>query len=442
MAASTSNRPQDSGQEHPRLLIYSPGVFNSQTGTGVFLANLFKGWPKARLAIIHWDPTQPDTDVCERAYRLGPAEIDKQAPWSWFLAPTLAVGEGAKADGAVAASRYGWIKSLLGEEAPHRAILTPQLMRWIEDFKPQAVYTLLGTLPYMRLFDAIMQRFELPYAVHIMDDWPSVCYRKGVLGPFMRHEALHRLDRALARAKTRLVICDAMREAFTRRYGHAFTAYQNMLEAEAWQSQRKTDYRVGEEFHLLYAGSILVDSQFESLKDAVQAVVMLNKRGVRVRLAIHAPRAHAARYRSRLEILPHVSMGEPLGNEGIASSLAAADALLLPVNFDDATRRYVRYSMPAKIPAYLFSAAPVLAYGPGDVASIRYAREGGWAYVQSNRDIHALVEAIGLLIRDEGLRRRLGERAFATGVKNHDARVLRPAFHAQLCALTALASEK
>ncbi|MEK9132838.1 MAG: glycosyltransferase, partial [Patescibacteria group bacterium] len=106
---------------------------------------------------------------------------------------------------------------------------------------------------------------------------------------------------------------------------------------------------------------------------------------------------------------------ETMGSEELFSR---ADLVILPVNFDAHTVKYVKYSMPTKIPAYMFSGTPTLAYGPDSVASIQYAHD--WAYCVTHRNAKALRDAINLLINHEKLRRQLAESAQRLAIKNHD----------------------
>jgi len=74
--------------------------------------------------------------------------------------------------------------------------------------------------------------------------------------------------------------------------------------------------------------------------------------------------------------------------------------------------------MPTKIPAYMFSGTPTLAYGPDSVASIDYARD--WAYCVTKRDKKALCDAIKLLADYEQMRTKLAHTAQKLATMRHD----------------------
>jgi len=92
-------------------------------------------------------------------------------------------------------------------------------------------------------------------------------------------------------------------------------------------------------------------------------------------------------HRDRIAIDPSVTIEPPITEDDVFfARLAAADALLLPVNFDADSVRMIRYSMPTKVPAYLLSGTPTLVYGPAGVAQVDYALGRRWGHVVPRRD--------------------------------------------------------
>jgi glycosyltransferase involved in cell wall biosynthesis len=115
-------------------------------------------------------------------------------------------------------------------------------------------------------------------------------------------------------------------------------------------------------------------------------------------------------------------------------TLQAVDILVLPVNFDSYTVKYIRYSMPTKVPAYLTVGTPILAYGPAEVAQISYAKKAGWGMPVTKRDLGELKMALKRLATDSQLRQELSARARQMASIHHDARVVRKQFQEALVA--------
>lgn len=413
----------------PRLLFVTPAAFNKVTGGGVTFTNLFRGWPKDRLATVHCDGVPTSNEVCDRYYRLGPEEIGLA---SW-LRPFAGAEPGPVAGGQEAVTRGGprhWAKQkLFGDGAPRRGRFTRALADWVEAFRPDLLYTILGANPVMEIVAAIETRFRLPMAVHFMDDWPSTIYRGGLLSVLERRRMTMLVRRLVDNAEICLGIGDAMCDAFAARYGRPFEAFQNPVEMAERRIAGARPAAIPAT--MLYAGSIYGDAQAESLIRAADAVAGLAAAGVALRLDIHAPDFQLAAYRDRLT-RPAVRLLPPLADDAqFFARLAAADILLLPVNFDRRSVDFIRYSMPTKVPAYLASGTPILVFGPAGVAQVDYAIKAGWGRVVATPDGDSLVAAIRALLTDQALRAQLVAAA-ADALPAHDAAVVRPRFQQTL----------
>ncbi len=419
---------------HPRVLFLTPAAFNRTTGGGITFGNLFAGWPKDRLATAHNDPVPVTTETCERYYRLGPGEIRRWGPLEW-IAP--AAGGGSSGAPAGSKSSKGFLRAakslVFGEQLPDTGELSPALERWIAEFKPQVLYTILGSNAMMELADAVQKRFQLPLVIHMMDDWPETSYGGGALGFLARGRMQRLLGQLMRRAVLRLGICDAMCEAYAARYGGEFVPFQNAIDGARWAGAETRDAAAKKPAQLVYVGSILPFAQHDSLADCCQAVAQLGREGEAVRLSIYSPALYAAQYRERFTVAPNIELHDAItDDETFFRVITQADALLLPVNFDAGSVRYIRYSMPTKVPAYLFSGTPILAYGPAEVAQIRYAAERDWALAVTRRGAAPVAAGLRRLLQDTALRARLSQNARRTAFERHDAAQVRAQFQARL----------
>ena len=419
----------------PRVLFVTPAAFNRTTGGGITFGNLFAGWPKDRLATAHNDPVPTTTETCERYYRLGPAEIRRWGPLE-RIAPAVGAAQG-EGGGEAAAAKPAPLRlaksALFGAQLPDAGRLSPQLERWIAEFKPDLLYSILGTNAMMDLVLAAQRRFRLPAAVHIMDDWPATSYAGGLLGAFARRRMRALLGEVMLGARLRMGICDAMCAAYAERYGAAFEPFQNAVDCARWGSLARQDAGVAADAEVVYAGSVLPFAQLQSLIECCQAIALLGRQGMRVRLSIYSPAMYTAPYRERLALAPNVVLHDAItDDETFFRRMAGADVLLLPVNFDADTVRYIRYSMPTKVPAYLVSGTPILAYGPAEVAQVRYAKEAGWGHTVTRQGVDEVAAGLRQLLSDPALRARLSENARRTALQRHDAQRVRAAFQQAL----------
>jgi hypothetical protein len=413
------------------VLFVTPAAFNRTTGGGITFGNLFAGWPKDALATAHNDPIPVTTETCERYFALGPDEIRRWGPLE-HVAPASGSfglpGNESKRNLTHEVLRFG--KAILfGNQLPDEGLLSPSLAAWIDEFRPQVLYTILGSNAMMDLVDAIQRRYALPLVVHMMDDWPETSYRGGLLGFAARAHMETMLRSLLGRAAARLGICDAMCEAYEDRYGVPFQPFQNTVDATRWARFLRSPGDAGRPAEIVYAGSVLPGAQLDSLAECCEAVARLARDGMKLRLSIYSPRVYAEPHRARLAVAPQIRLLDALTDDTqFFEAICGADILLLPASFDAGAVRFLRYSMPTKVPAYLLSGTPILAYGPREIAQMQYAARAGWASIVSERGIPGVERALRELLGDRALRQKLSTRARETALERHEAAAVRAGF--------------
>ena len=233
----------------------------------------------------------------------------------------------------------------------------------------------------------------------------------------------------LRRSAVRMGICDAMAREYEARYGGAFESFQNTVDLPAFDAARRPPGPRQDPPRLVYVGSIYPVAQDQSLIEVAEAVEALRRQGTELRLEVHAPEGLFGQYRSRLEIGPNVSFHDAPDDDGrFVELVTGADALVLPVNFDEASVRYIRLSMPTKVPAYLASGTPILVYGPASTAQVAYALESDWGLVVPRREPEPLAEGLKRIVSDLPLRHALAEQAVRTSRERHDATRVRERF--------------
>jgi len=429
--ADRTNTRVDATAAFPRVLFITPHAFNKTTGGGITFTNLCRGWPADRIATVHDDPVPVTTDVCARYFRLGPEEIRK---WPRRGRPLAgAGGQPAVSPPATAAWLVRIRAALFGDGLPQSGILTGELESWIEHYRPDVIYTILGSIGIMEIIDKTQRRFAVPLVVHMMDDWPSAIYRSGLFAPWQRRRAQRLIARLMERATLCMGICDAMCAAYEKRYGRSFEAYQNTVDVARWSALAASDPKPASPARIVYTGSVLSSAQLDSLCDCCHAIERLRRAGTAVRLDIYSPQFQTEGVRERLLVDEAIGLHDVIeDDEAFFTTLAAADVLLLPVNFDPHSVTMIGLSMPTKVPAYLASGTPVLVYGAAGVAQVEYARSAGWGHVVDRRGVDAVTDGLKHMITDLALRRKLSATARRVAAQGHDSATVRTAFQSAL----------
>jgi glycosyltransferase involved in cell wall biosynthesis len=415
--------------EYPRLLVVTSNNFNLVTGGGITMTNLFRGWPADRIANLHEDSQTQDETVCRNFYRLTEAEIN--LAWPFSMLSSNSNGERTPASISHADGRVVKISQMLfGDGFPRKFSMSTKLRNWLDDFRPEIIYSFLGSMAQIRVTTAVTNHCQASLAIHIMDDWPAVLYRRGLFGAWLRRIVISEFTGLLSRSQLCLAICPEMSEDYAKRFGYRFLPFHNAIDMSEWMPHSRQSWKAGSPFVIRYAGSILQEAQRNALRDICMAVSNMRRDGDSIEMWIHAPAAQ----RSYLEQLSlgGLRLKDSPDPRGIVQLLSSADLLVLPFNFDERSAQYVRLSMPTKIPAYMASGTPVLVYGPATIAPVHYAVREGWGSVVSKPGVHIVQEAIKGLMHDQVSRQKYAQRAQALALEQHDAAKVRTEFHSAL----------
>jgi glycosyltransferase involved in cell wall biosynthesis len=420
-----------------RILFLTSSAFNNVTGGGITFSNLFNGWPAENIATIHNDSIPVSCSVCNKYFNLTSREIYRWGFFKYISLSETPIEISPKASFSIISRRkislLRKVKNLFfGDGIPRTTCLSDELVKWVSCFRPTVLYTILGSNEMMELADKLRIKFNLPLVVHMMDDWPSVIYRGGILSFFQRHKKDRLLSRLMKVAVLRFAICKDMADVYEVRYKRPFQWFQNTIDTRACHQTVKNSSIVSKPVRVAYIGSILPNVQLESLIDCCNAIQSLDDEGFSIQIEIYSSSdlIHVSeQYRERLALGGAISLkGAIVDNEVFFRTMQDVDILILPVNFNSYTIKYIRYSMPTKIPAYLASGTPILVYGPIETAQISYAAKEGWGLPVIERNMNILKMAIKKLSTDTNLRSELSSRAQLIALMNHDSSIVRKKF--------------
>jgi len=273
-------------------------------------------------------------------------------------------------------------------------------------------------------------RFRSNLLVHHMDDWYKEAYTSGLFR-YQRHHMLRLFHALVEKADRRLTIGEDMATEYAQRFANDFIPFQNTVHVQEFR--RKVESFSGtarDRKAILYFGSVLPFAQEQSVHDTVKTLESLWERNTidAPLLRIVAPANHIVRIRAIFGDKKYLELVE-MKNEPdqFEREIARSDALLLPANFGEAAIQYLRYSMPTKLPGYLASGRPVLAYSPDELAQSRYLRRNQVAEVVGLRSQNSLREGLSRVL-NPAVAEALSSRAYAVALKNHDASTVKNHF--------------
>lgn len=395
----------DTGAESlPRCLVISTTRFETTSATGSALSHLFAGWPIENLAQIHHRQGALETDTCRHYYYIEDREL----------------AELATVDDA------------------GRSSLPRHLRRWIEDFDPELVYFRTIDEPdgFRRIAAEIHHAFGTPVVTHTMDDWLNRLIVNASTDDEQARAARARadLDEVVALAANNLVISEPMATAMAASHNRSFQPFANSIDWTEWENVQRTR-RVSSDgvFRVRYAGGLAPDMNAASVADVAYVCDILAREGRPVQFEMSSARWWEPAFDA--DVAPFSPSARHVGffdRPDYLQFLVDADLLVLPINFDDTSLAYVRYSMSNKAPDYMAAGVPILAYGPLASATISYAAEHGWARLVSERSPDELARTMREMIDEPDVGQAVVDVASSVVRQRHDATTNRRAFRSAL----------
>jgi glycosyltransferase involved in cell wall biosynthesis len=431
----------------PKVLIIGQ-TFNKKDGGGVTMSNLFKGWPKDKLAVASNANLQSDTDtsVCDTYYQLGYKNKLHPFPLNIIL-PKIKCGVVTVAGDSngqikevqsVQSGKYKNIYNRL-EKALHffglynifyKLKLTPEFAAWLKEYNPDIIYTQLATLELISFTGVIHNLIKKPVVIHMMDDWPSTISETGLFKNFW-YKKIDKEFRLLLNNTTLLLsISDAMAQEYKNRYGKSSVTFHNPIEIGFWKSHQRNNYQLSEAPVILYAGRIGtgIDTALETMANVIDRVNKEFNKQVQFILQTKDKPAWVEKYSC-------VKYKTPVAYNDLPKIFAEADFLYLPYDFSVESIKFIQYSMPTKAPEYMVSGTPIIMFAPQQTALVKAAQSGNWAKVVTENDIDKLSEAVRQLLAAADERRQIAVNAVKIAETKFNSEAVRNNFRETMAAI-------
>jgi hypothetical protein len=393
--------------EYPKVLVLGE-TFHTKSGGGITISNLFKGWPKDKLAVATERINESELSTCEIYYKLGYQE-NKQ-PWPFFMIQAKEKSGLVNYNDLVEINNLKELKGhnkikyknrfhpLLGIlfikllhfsgliNFVNRLNISKNFGKWLTDFNPDLLYVQTNRYSVIKFVHNIYRKFQIPFVVHIMDDYILTMNKSGILYYYYKKKIDKEFRDLLVKAECLMSISPSMSEAYYLRYGENFIPFRNPVELEEWLPYSKADWKISGEFKLLYAGR-MVSPNSEALEDIIKAVSTLRQEGFSISLYIYTLDT-GTELENRAKEFEGISIKSPVKHHEMPSLLAKHDLLLLPLDFNKNGIKYAQYSISTKTSEYMISGVPVLVYADKRTALHKYANGDGWGYTVAERSAH------------------------------------------------------
>jgi len=416
----------------PKVLIINQ-PFDTNTGGGVTLSNLFANWEKDKLAVAclgYLMTNDIDPKLCNNYYQLGQLERKWIFPLNLFgrkyYSGPINFTNDSKENIVTNRSKFrvklitGYIHPILEYLGFYhfevKTSLSAKFCQWLKDFNPDLIYVQPASLEDLNFCLEVKEYLKKPLIFHMMDDWPSTLGNKGLMKKYWKKRIDVKLRLLLDKTDLSLGISDYMAAEYKKRYNKEFIPFHNPINVDFWKSAQKKEFALSYDPVLLYAGRIGLGID-TSLKTVAKAIEKVNKElGIEMKFALQT--RETPTWINNYDFIEHRSM---VAYKELPKVFAEADFLILPYDFSEESMNFIKYSMPTKAPEYMASGTPIIVFGPDKTAMVEYAKDSQWAKVITRNDASFLSKSIKDLILNKKLREEISQKAVSLAEKKHDA---------------------
>jgi len=427
---------------YPRVLIFGP-PFNNFTGGGITLSNLFKGWPKDRVAVASTGHVlfKITSDICDTYYLLGNEEHRYLFPFNLLQKPfpsgLMSVNNdqeekyvprkkgirGVLVDGIFRPAIY-WLGIV---HFLSKLDLSSNFKEWLSVYQPEILYFQISSREDILFSIKLCDYLKIPSVIHMMDDWPSTISNKGLFKKFWKTKIDKELKMQLDRMDLYLSISHAMTSEYKSRYKKEFKAFHNPVELEAWHPFRKTEFKLSSDHvNILYSGRI-GKGITESLVEVANEIDAINLAGGKIKFYIQSYSSDF-KVRNTLQKNDCIVINPTAAYTDLPRIFSQADILIIANDFDEQGINFLKYSMPTKVTEYMISGTPILVYAPYETAVSRFLDVNECACCVSEHSGEKLQTAIKYMIDDEEYRKKLSKNAVSLAIELFDANKVKQEF--------------
>ena len=405
--------------KYPKVLIIGES-FHLSSGGGITLSNLFKGWPKDKIAVIttQQNISKTDNSICELFYQFGKKENKKVFPFNYFQReipskiiknPNKSQDKKRNLEKNVHNNNH-WLYELLKKSNFLQLIdsykVSNEIIDFIDNFSPDLIYTQLGSLSYTKFINNLFAKKGIPYVIHIMDDWIFHISNTGIAKRLVKKRISKEIDIVFRNSIGQFAISNSMAEEYERRYKKKFITFHNCIDYNFWGefSDQPNKFESKKNFTMLYAGRIGLGTS-TSLLLLANAISLINESNkAKIKFEIQTNDEHHFVVEA-LKKFTFTVFNKRVDYLKLPEKFSSVDILVLPIDFDEANISFIKYSIPTKVPEYMATGTPIILLAPKNTAIHKFFDNSDMALIISEKNINLIKEKIEFFLNSPNLRK-------------------------------------
>jgi glycosyltransferase involved in cell wall biosynthesis len=380
-----------------KKIIFFESVMHEQNSASITLINLFQKWDKNNLFFIATEDeiTKSRKYGFKNFYKLGKKEYVHAFPFNLFSKKDKH-NDNIKAQKSVLESKIDVSsnkdkKSVLGlfkifinriivflnvDLIFHRCVLSQDLEKWILDIKPDYVYATLSSRYSILFMLELHRKTKTPIVVHILDDWPTTIYNKGIFKVFLKRLIDKELIELLSIATIKIGISNQMAIEYKNRYGGDWHYFHNPVLMDEPKKRTLADINQNSPLKIGYFGRI--GTANKNTIDILIEVFDKSRSFPQLNFDIYS--LEYSNTGRNTFYKPFISQAE------MKLVIREYDFLILPISFLNDEALFAKYSMPTKLSDYMASGVPIIMIAPDGIAISNFFKHNNCGFIINSND--------------------------------------------------------
>jgi glycosyltransferase involved in cell wall biosynthesis len=296
-----------------------------------------------------------------------------------------------------------------------KLVISRKEYKIIDDFKPEAIYTLGASINALRLSYMLSIKYNIPIIIHHMDNWMhSIQWESNPLLQSYISDLRKMCLRCYERSNVCLAISDKMAKDFTNEFGVEHLALMNSIDVNRYCCKNEQHNIL----KFVYAGGLHLD-RYGALLDLAQIIEECQSDNTKkAELEIYTSLENIKAYGSLFDKFKSTKIIKAVPHTEISRVYSTADVLVHVESTLRNNNTFFQYSISTKIPEYLSTGKPMLFYGPNNIYLYDLLKKEDIALVADTKE--TLKKCINSILNIEIDLRRIGNSGREYAKKHFD----------------------
>lgn len=405
-----------------KVLVISHNPFSKSSNNGKTLESIFAEFPENSILQLYFHGSEdPDFDFKAKYFRITDKEIidrkgflgKKPGKKIIQLLPKIQLKNNIPKKSELRSLMLTF-RDLIWKFTFNKLDTTYQ---WLEQEKPDVVFYVGGDSIFShRIAVQISKKFKIPLAVYFTDDYILNPNTDNIIDKLRNLSLRKTFKSTVSHAKLCLAIGDSMKRDYSAFFKKGFDTVMNCIDVVA-----KQDYNLSkDEINISYFGGLHLNRDLMILRLGKILSEISVETPVNIHLNVYSGQKPSEEIINQFKN-NNINYCGFVGSEDISQKMKESDFLLHVENDSEYFKSITKLSVSTKIPEYLISSIPIIAFGPLDVASFEILINNDIGSVISSKSDNDQIKTQFLkLISDENLLNERVSNAYNYAVKHFD----------------------